>query len=178
MKRAIGIPLISIVVLSLAACSAPKSNFLIEDGAYNITPKEYIDKINLVVEAQGDSRYLPIPDFLNSGDEIQIDFIYLTLELTTNDAGNITEIYYTWDASRQDIGYSLGLYIGYTCELLGINDSDTVFDELDMMDYTSSGYETTYTENNTLFSYSTIGHGRFNYLKICPVADIDASTYD
>lgn len=169
MKKAISLSLIFIIVLSLAACSAPKSNSLIENGAYNITPQEYIDKINSVVEDQGDSRYLPIPDFQDSGDMIDIDFIYLTLELTTNDAGNITEIYYTWDATRQGVGYSLGLYLEYTCQLLGISNSDAVFDELDMMNYTSSSYETTYTDNGTLFSYSTIGNGQFNYLTICPV---------
>ncbi len=169
MKKAISLSLLIIVVLSLAACSASKSNSLIENGAYNITPQEYIDKINSVVDDQEDSRYLHIPDFEDSGDSIDIDFIYLTLELTTNDIGNITEIYYTWDGSRQDVGYSLGLYLGYTCELLGISNSDTIFDKLDMMNYTSPSYETTCTENGTLFSYSTIGSGQFNYLTICPV---------
>lgn len=168
MKKAFSLLLLIIVVLSLAACSASKSNSLIENGAYNITPQEYIDKINSVVEDQGDSRYLQIPSFQESGDKIEIDFIYLTLELTTNDEGNITEIYYEWNAARQGIGYSLGLYLGCTCQLLGISNSDAVFDELDMMDYTSSGYETTYTDNGTLFSYSTIGNGQFNYLTICP----------
>lgn len=168
MSKKISLFLIPVIAITLAACSAPKSDMYIENGAYNLTPQEYVDRINEVVEAQGDSRYTPIPEFQKSGDEIEIDFIYLTVEITTNDSGNITEIYYTWDGTRRGIGDNLSLYLGYTFELLGISDSSTVYETLDMMDYTYTAYETTYTENGTLFSYRMMGNGQFNYLTIEP----------
>lgn len=162
--------IISIIVLliMLSSCSSPKADMYIEDGVYNLTAQEYIDRMNDAVEVQGDSRYLPIPDFEESEDTIDIDFIYLTVRLTTNDAGNIAEIYYTWDGTREDVGYSLGLYLACTLDMLGVNDTDAVYDQLDMMNYNSSSYETSYEDNGTSFSYRTMGSGQFNYLTISP----------
>ena len=162
---------LSMLLILLVGCSAPSADMYIDGGTYNLTPQEYIDRINEIVAAQEDSRYKEIPDFLEAGDAIEIDFIYLTVEFSTDDAGKITEIYYTWDATQGDVGYSIGLYLGYTIDMLGISNSDTVFDELDMMDTSSAGYETSYSENGTLFSYSTIGHGQFNYLTIRPTSE-------
>ena len=163
--------ILCLLPILLAGCSAPSADMYVNEGAYNLTPQEYIDRINEIVTAQEDSRYKEIPDFLEAGDAIEIDFIYLTVEISTDDAGKITEIYYTWDATQSDVGYSIGLYLGYTIDMLGISNSDTVFDELDMMDTSSAGYETSYSENGTLFSYSTIGHGQFNYLTIRPTSE-------
>ena len=154
-------------LVMLAGCSSPKSDMYVEDGTYNLSAQEYIDRINEVVALQNDSRYMEIPAFEESGKTIDIDSFYMDLEISTDDNGKITELYYTWDATRDGIGQSIGLYIGYTSEMLGI-DSDTVYDELDMMDTSSAGYETSYCEADTLFAYSTIGHGRFNYLTIKP----------
>lgn len=156
------------ILLVLTGCTAPKAEMHVQDGAYSLTPQEYIDRINATVDAQGDSRYLSIPDFQASGDEIEIDFIYLTVQLSTNESGNLTEIYYTWDWTQSGIGENLGLYLGCTFSLLGIDDVNGTYDALDMMDTSYAGYETTYTENGTLFSYSMIGHGQFNYLTITP----------
>lgn len=167
MKK-VKIALISVFCLvTLVGCSSPKSDMYVEDGAYNLSAQEYIDRINEVVAQQNDSRYMEIPAFEESGETIDIDFIYMELEISTDDNGKITELYYTWDATRDGIGQSIGLYIGYTSEMLGI-DSDTVYDELDMMDTSSAGYETSYCEADTLFAYRTIGYGRFNYLTIKP----------
>ena len=151
----------------LTGCSTPKTDMYVEDGAYNLTAVEYIDRINEMVALQNDSRYLEIPEFEESGKTIDIDFIYLNLKISTNEDGKITELYYTWNATRGGIGSSLGLYIGYTSEMLGLN-SDTVYEELDMMDTSSAKYETSYYGADTLFDYSTIGHGQFNYLTIKP----------
>lgn len=168
MRRKISLLFIPALAISITACSASKSDMYIENNAYNLTPQEYINRINDMVAAQGDSRYISIPEFQESGAEIKIDFFYLTVEFTTNNSGKISEIYYTWDGSRRNVGNNLSLYLGHTFEMLGIRDSDMVYETLDMMDYNYTSYETTYTENGTLFSYSMIGNGQFNYLTISP----------
>ena len=140
----------------------------IEDGAYNLSAQEYIDRINEVVAIQNDSRYLEIPDFETSGETIEIDSFFLEVKISTDTDGNITEIKYSWDGARDDIGYSVGLYTGYTMELLGFSDSDAVYDQLDMMNPASTGYETSYSEAGTLFSYWVYGYGQYNHLTIAP----------
>lgn len=183
MKKKLGLLLFVGIVLGLTGCSKTgplegsypgisAEMYVVEDSSYNLTPQEYIAKINDVVSAQNDSRYCEIPDFESSGETIDIDFIYLNLKISTNDAGEITEIYYTWDGTRTDVGYSIGLYVGYTAELLGL-DADNLYDSLDMMNVDSASHETSYAGNGTLFSYSTLGHGQFNYLTIRPESNPD-----
>ena len=123
-----GVLLLGVLALTLAGCSASKPDMYIEDGAYNLSAQEYIDRINEVVAIQNDSRYLEIPDFETSGETIEIDSFFLEVKISTDTDGNITEIKYSWDGARDDIGYSVGLYTGYTMELLGFSDSDAVYD--------------------------------------------------
>lgn len=167
MKKTSIIPII-ISLFMLTSCSSPKADMYIENDAYNLTPQEYIDRLNSFVEEQGDSRYLTIPDFEESEEPIAIDSIYLTLFLTTDDSGKITEIRYSWDGTREDIGYSIGLYFSYTFSMLGVEDINLIYDELDMMNVNSNAYETSYDENGTYFSYDTMGGGAFNHLTIAP----------
>lgn len=163
-----GALLLGVLALTLAGCSASKPDMYVEDGAYNLSAQEYIDRINEVVAIQNDSRYLEIPDFESSGETIEIDSFFLEVKISTNTDGNITEIKYSWDGARDDIGYSVGLYTGYTMELLGFGDSDAVYDQLDMMNPASTGYETSYSEAGTLFSYWVYGYGQYNHLIIAP----------
>ena len=163
-----GALLLGVLALTLAGCSASKPDMYVEDGAYNLSAQEYIDRINEVVAIQNDSRYLEIPDFETSGETIEIDSFFLEVKISTNTNGNITEIKYSWDGARDDIGYSVGLYTGYTMELLGFGDSDAVYDQLDMMNPASTGYETSYSEAGTLFSYWVYGYGQYNHLTIAP----------
>ena len=157
-----GALLLGVLALTLAGCSASKPDMYVEDGAYNLSAQEYIDRINEVVAIQNDSRYLEIPDFESSGETIEIDSFFLEVKISTNTDGNITEIKYSWDGARDDIGYSVGLYTGYTMELLGFGDSDAAYDQLDMMNPASTGYETSYSEAGTLFSYWVYGYGQYN----------------
>lgn len=160
--------LLGVLALTLAGCSASKPDMYVEDGAYNLSAQEYIDRINEVVAIQNDSRYLEIPDFESSGETIEINSFFLEVKISTNTDGNITEIKYSWDGYRNDIGYSVGLYAGYTMELLGFGDSEAVYDQLDMMNPASAGYETSYSEAGTLFSYLVYGYGQYNHLTIAP----------
>ena len=41
-------------------------------------------------------------------------------------------------------------------------------DQLDMMNPASTGYETSYSEAGTLFSYWVYGYGQYNHLTIAP----------
>ena len=159
---------LGVLALTLSGCSASKPDMYIEDSAYNMSAQEYINRINEVVSIQNDSRYLEIPNFEASGEIIEIDSFFLEIKITTDTNGNITEIYYSWDATRGDVGYSVGLYTGYTMELLGFSDSDAVYEQLDMMNTASAGYETSYSEAGTSFSYLTYGHGQYNHLTIAP----------
>lgn len=167
MKKFLFAVMVSVFVLSLTACgSSNNAEMYVKDGAFNLTAQEYIDALNEVVEMQNDSRYLSIPDFEKSGDFIEIDSIYCSVKLDTNDEGYLTHIWYSWNGTRRDIGYSIGLYSGMTFELLAPDESDSISDQLDMMNTSSKNYETSATVNGTQVDYEMMS--QFNYLNIYP----------
>lgn len=171
MKKSVLSGLLCILLLCGCASNSSSPELSAENGSFSLTPQEYIDKINEVVQLQEDSRYLEIPDFEASGDNIEIIFLDLNLELTTDENGYLTKIFYTWDAGRKDIGYSLGLYLGFTCEMIAPDEGDLIIDKLDMMDAVSEHYETSCTYNGIHFSYRMMGSGEFNYLTIEPASN-------
>lgn len=161
--------LLALTLLLLSACGNGTNNSktsIISNGAYNMTPQEYIDKINENVELQNDSRYLTVPPFEKSGDKLQIDFIYCDLTLTTDENNNITKIHYTWDGTRRDIGYSIGMFCAVTFDTLSPGNIDAIHAELDMMNVSSKNYETSATSNGSTFEYRMMS--QFNYLTIYP----------
>lgn len=168
MKRLGILSILLISCLSLVGCTKTTPIMYVENGVYNLTAQDYIDRINAEVAAQNDSRYLQIPDFSVSDEAINIDWIYLTVRITTDSNEKIKEIQYSWNGTRTDVGYSIGLYCGMTVEMLAEGESGSAMDTLDMMDYTSVSYETSYTVNGTVLEYSTIGGGEFNWLTIRP----------
>lgn len=171
MKKLVLPVLLSILLLCGCTSNSKPPELSAGNGSFNLTPQEYIDKINEVVQLQEDSRYLEIPDFEASGDNIEIIFLDLNLELTTDENGYLTKIFYTWDSGRKNIGYSLGLYFGLTFEMIAPDEEDLIFDKLDMMDAASEHYETGCTYNGIHFSYSMMGSGQFNYLTIEPASN-------
>ena len=171
MKKSVVPVLLSILLLCGCTSNSKSPELSAGSSSFNLTPQEYIDKINEVVQLQKDSRYLEIPDFEASGDNIEIIFLDLNLELTTDENGYLTKIFYTWDAGHKDIGYSLGLYLGFTCEMIAPDEGDLIIDKLDMMDAASEHYETSCTYNGIRFSYRMMGSGEFNYLTIEPASN-------
>ena len=168
MKKRILSAIILSAGLALAGCSQAAPIMYVEDGRYNLTAQAYIDLLNEQVEAQNDSRYLEIPDYTFSGDTIDIDGTYLTVRITADDAGKIEKIRYSWNGGRSGVGYSIGLYMGMTAEMLAEGESGPAMDALDMMDYTVSSYETSYEISGSVLEYSSTGHAEFNYLTIRP----------
>ena len=152
----------------LVGCGQAKPDMYIENKAYNLTPQEYIDAINSNVTATGDDRYLTIPDFEASEAPIDIDFIYLTVSFTTDDNGKINKIFYSWDGTRKNVGYSVGLYCGKTLDMISPKNVDSVWEKLDIMNTASNNYKTSVSDNGTLYSYQMMGSGQFNFLTITP----------
>lgn len=166
--------LLSLIVLAMSlftfvSCSNDATNssaVKIKNGSYLLTPKEYIDFINQNVENMGDSRYLKIPDYVESGETIDIDFIYCSLKITEDGNGNISNIAYYWDGKRSDIGYSIGLYCSATFDYFSGGQIDEIFNKLDIMNLSVNQYETTCINNGSLYSYKKMGE--FNWLTISP----------
>lgn len=67
-----GALLLGVLALTLAGCSASKPDMYVEDGAYNLSAQEYIDRINEVVAIQNDSRYLEIPTLRVPGKRLKL----------------------------------------------------------------------------------------------------------
>jgi len=169
MKKLLSLALALLMSVSLAACgSGNKPLMYISDNAYNITPEEYIGTLNETVEDQQDSRYLSIPEFKNSDEDIDIDRMNLSLTLTTNDDGLITKISYDWDGTKENVVGTVGLLLYTTCYMLSPETYESDFDDLDLMDTSSNHYETYCNVNGTKLSYSTMENGKFNTLNIAP----------
>lgn len=173
MKRKILILFILLISLFMfVSCgngSSDNSTVKIENGSYLLTPEEYIEFINQCVESTTDSRYLEIPEYTESGESIDIDYIHCTLTIEENENGNIYEIAYYWNGNRKDIGYSIGLYCSATFDYFSGGQIDEIFDKLDMMNLSTNQYETSCTNNGSLYSYKKMGE--FNWLTISPVQE-------
>lgn len=170
MKKLVVPMVLSIALICGCTPSSSTPELYAIKGSFNLTPQEYIDKVNEIVQIQEDSRYLEIPEFKESGDVIDIIFLDLTLKLETDSNGYITEIKYTWDGYREGVGYSLGLYLALTSDMIAPGNVDLIVNEMDMMDTSYNNYETSYTYNGIHFSYRMMGDGSSNYLTIEPVS--------
>ena len=171
MKKLLSLGLATLLILScLAGCSSgSKASIYIKDGAYNLTPQQYIDAVNAVIEEQGDSRYSTIPDFVASEEKIEICSFRFTLALTTNDDGYITKFDFDWDAESRDAYNTAPFIIGLTIGSIAPDEAgNAVWAKLDMMDIVSPKYSTEASSNGTVFSYDCYGHGVFNRLIISP----------
>lgn len=168
--------LTSVLCLSLlfllTACgnSKPASAMSVENDAFTLTPQEYIDYLNKFVEEQRDSRYLTVPDFTESGKEIDVSKWYLTLKLIENDEGKLTEIQWDWDSTRNGTTFNAAAYFGTTLYMISADadTADAVISELSMLDSAPPRYETSYVSNDVLYSYSTFGHAQYNTITISP----------
>lgn len=160
-------------LLLCTSCASSTKLMPVQNEAFSITPEEFIERLNALVDEQNDSRYLSIPNFGGNGNEIKIDSFYLTLKLVIDSDRNVTEIKWHWDGERQGTGRNIGLYLSGAIYMITGSEKmiDTIISELDMMDTSSPGYDTSYTYNDVLFSYSTFGHGKSNDVTISIKSD-------
>ena len=169
------VPLALLVLFTLASCGGakPEPAMKVEDGSFSLTPQEYIDYINNLIEAQNDSHYLSIPDFTESEKSIDIKGVSLYLKLTANSDGDLTEIQCHWDAKKQGTTSNAGFYLSASILMISADEdaSEKVVGELDMLDVVPPKYDTSYTLDGVQYSYSTYGHGQYNTITITPAAD-------
>lgn len=162
-------------LFALTSCGSSKSQgpMAVTDGTFGLTPQEYIDKLNTLVEASNDSRYLSIPDYVESGKSISVGSIYLELTLTADDDGNLTEIKWHWNADR--VGTTENAIFQLSATILLISDNEealeTVIDELDPLDSSYPRYDTSYVLDGALYQYSSINHAQYNDITITPDSD-------
>ena len=162
--------LLAFCLLITCGCTAisQKPAMYVVDGAYNLTPQEFIDRVNQHVKAQNDSEYKTIPAFEKSGEEIEITR-GLHLEIETNEAGQIFKIQFSWIGQYSDAVKNAGLLMGTTIGLLtNEKDGDAVIEELNMMDPEKSGYDSYSGCNGSRFWYSSVERAKYNFLTIQP----------
>jgi hypothetical protein len=175
MKNLFSFALALLLLVSLASCggSKPEPAMKVEDGSFNLTPQEYIDYINNLIEAENDSRYLSIPDFTKSEKSIDVKGNNLYLTLTSDSDGKLTEIRCHWNAKKQGTTSNAGFYLSASILMISADEDapEKVVGELDMLDTVSPMYDTSYTLDGALYSYSTYGHGQYNTITITPATD-------
>lgn len=172
-KKAASLLCIILVIFLLMGCEAkPQPIMPVSNGAFILTPQEYIDHMNNVVEDQNDSRYLSIPEFEESDKTIDIDWIDLTLTLSTNSDGKIEKIQYKWHSSRTNADRNVNLYLSATIYMTSASSEvgQAVFDNLDIGDSRTPKYSTSYTTNGVQYEYSVWGYGEYNTITIYPEA--------
>ena len=171
MKRIVAC-LLAVCLLVLPSCSGqPKKSAMYPvNGAYNLTPQEYIDAVNAIVEKQGDSRYKTIPDFEESGKAISVWGINIEVKIDTNDAGKITQIKYEWTITSLEVATAATFLVGLTIGMLSSSsdNADTIIDQLDMLATGYSSYETSCTMDGSDYDFFCFGGGKYNWLTITP----------
>lgn len=142
----------------------------VTDGTFGLTPQEYIDRLNILVEDLNDSRYLSIPDYVESGSPILVDGIYLDLILTADDDENLTGVKLEWHANRAGTTENAILYLSATILLISDNEEavDTVIDKLDPLDSSYHHYDTSCVLDGALYQYSSTGYAKYNDVTITP----------
>lgn len=146
-----------------------KNIMYVVDGAYNLTPQEYIDLVNFTIESQN-LDYPMIPDWDENAILLEIDHRFIELSLKTNDSGKITDIRYHWeikDQKQADAAYFMaGLTIGM---VVGPENSQSVYDDLEMTKTGVSSYTNECDKGESHFYFISYGHGKYNDLQIHPI---------
>lgn len=163
------------VLLSIGLCScqgqknnaAKNSEMYVVTDAYNLTPQEYIDRVNEIVESTGDSRYKTIPDFEKSGSVIYVS-LPISVTIDTNDAGFITRIKFDWKSTSSATQTAATFLVGTTICMLSVDNADAIIEQLDMTATGVSSYETTCTMDGSTYDYFVFGDGKYNWLTITP----------
>ena len=134
------------------------------NGAYNLTPQEYIDLANKTTGRQKDGDYLKIPDW----DERAAHTVDVTpsfnITLSENDEGKITRISYHWKNTTEAANTAVFL-VGVTINMLTTSEKQAkeVAAQLDMFKAQKRSYETEYDANGSHFYYLSADYGEHNW---------------
>lgn len=160
--------LLAFYLLIMCGCSGATQTIYVADGAYTLTPQELIDRVNEYVETRDNDKYKTIPAFEKSGEDIEITR-GLNLSIETNEAGKIIKIQFSWIGQYSDAVENAGTLMGIVIRLFANEkDSNTIIEELNMMDPERSGYDSYSKCNGSTFWYSSVEYSKYNFLTITP----------
>jgi hypothetical protein len=116
-----------------------------------------IDEINTAADISNkkekDLDIYEIPDYQESGDEIQIHGTSLTLKLYADDSGNLNEVTMYWynDKNNTNVITSAGFYFALLTGMFGGDNSDNINDQISKA--RSSGEKIDVAGNGSTFHY-------------------------
>lgn len=172
MKR-IWAGLLALCLLIMCGCSnagVPKDKNImyVVDGAYNLTPQEYIDLVNQALDRE-QKDYAKIPDWDGSEPSVEIGSFFTRLSFDTNNEGKITRIHYDWQITRDqkqvDAAYFM---VGITIGLISLDGINEIEAKLDMLRTGKSSYINECDAEGSHFYYTCAGYGKYNLLTITP----------
>lgn len=175
--KSIFILLIAVAFGILTSCGiggGSSATLQAKNGAYNWTAQELIDALNYEIEQIGDSRYLEIPDFIASDEEIVIDDRStdgLKLTLSTNADGYITKIVIDWSNYREseERVNTCALIITRLVGSIAPDEYNAIIEQLDLDASETPEYTTSASANGTEFNYNYQLKGMFQTLTIAPI---------
>lgn len=161
--------LLAFCLLVMCGCTSEnqKSIMYVVDGAYNLTPQEYIDLMNQTMDNQKDSDYLALPNWA----ERQAHTISVTLSFDisfdVNDEEKITRISYHWKNTTEAANTAVFL-VGVTINILTTseNQGNEIVEQLDMLNFQKKSYEKTYDSNGSHFYYLSAEYGEHNWFSV------------
>lgn len=170
---------LSLCILSLlcTSCGGTKDAAMqVKNESFTMTPQSYIDYLNSAAEDYLDDGLVQIPDYVESGEKIEIDTGF-DLTLTADDDGNLTGIEWSWFSSRSN-DMNSSFYLGVALGMV-IPDQKRVeqaVQELNLLEYTQSDFECRSTFNDVAFTHSmytsaTNGYVQFHFVDILPLKD-------
>ena len=160
MKR-ICVGLLTVCLFVTCGCSGStqKQRMYVVNGAYNLTPQEYIDLSNQFMESQKDGEYFLIPDW----DTAEANKVYVTesfyISFKVNDEGKITRILYQWRGLTEE-SYSAAFLIGATMEMISPGNGDIISEQLDLFNSSEKSIDNNYAIDGSLFYYTSLNYRR------------------
>lgn len=166
MKRMVSsLLVVCLVVICGCSGSSQGSGVHIVDGAYNLTPEEYITMMNQTMAAQEDGDYLTIPDW----DEAVANSIFVTLSFDVgfgvNEEGKITRIAYHWK-NTTEAANTAAFLVGVTINMIAAENANDVAEQLNMFDFKKKSYENTCEMNGSSFYYLSAEYGDHNWFSV------------
>lgn len=138
------------------------------DGAYNLTPQEYINLMNQTMDDQEDGDYLTLPNWEDRKTEHTIN-ITISFDITfdLNDDGKIVRIAYHWK-NTTEAANTAAFLVGVTISMLSTSsdEANEIAKQLDMFKTGKRSYENTCIMNGSEFYYLSGSYGEHNWFSV------------